>query len=109
MGMRAGATARGPGRPPRRRRLLRHLLPTLRPGVGHRLPPELAPRRIGVLAAALPTGGRGPELETRGGADEQNPPPPDTGSNPPPGGDPFPPAWRGGGAAPRHEVLLESY
>src|ERR1700692_980803 len=64
MGMRAGATARGPGRPPRRRRLLRHLLPTLRPGVGHRLPPELTPRRIGVLAAALPTGVRGPELET---------------------------------------------
>ena len=62
--MRAGAGARGPGRPPRRRRLRRLLQPILRPAVGHLLPPELAPRRIGVLAAALPTGVRGPELET---------------------------------------------
>ncbi|HVR11099.1 MAG TPA: phospholipase D-like domain-containing protein [Thermoanaerobaculia bacterium] len=45
-------------------RRLRRLRPMLRPGVDHRLPPELTARRIGRLAAALPTGVRGPGLET---------------------------------------------
>jgi cardiolipin synthase len=48
----------------RRRRILRYLRPKLRPGVDHRLPPELTARRIGKVAAALPTGVSGPEIET---------------------------------------------
>jgi cardiolipin synthase len=64
----SGEGAAGAGRrlvrPTRRRRILRYLRPKLRPGVDHHLPPELTARRIGRLAAALPTGARGEEIET---------------------------------------------
>ncbi|MBV8201750.1 MAG: hypothetical protein JOZ15_14100, partial [Acidobacteria bacterium] len=59
----AGGAARRLVRPARRRRLLRYLRPKLRPSVDHRLPPELTARRIGRVAAALPGGARGPEIE----------------------------------------------
>jgi cardiolipin synthase A/B len=48
----------------RRRRLARYLRPVLRPGLGHRLPPELTARRIGSIAGALPDGVHGTGLET---------------------------------------------
>jgi cardiolipin synthase A/B len=107
--MRAGAGARGPGRPPRRRRLLRHLLPILRPGVGHRLPPELAPGRIGVLAATLPNGVRGPELETLLRRVEAKPVHPGNRIETYHGGEAVFAAMHEAVAGARHEVLLESY
>jgi cardiolipin synthase A/B len=109
MQMRAGDGARGPGRPPRRRRLLRHLRPILRPGVGHRLPPELAPRRIGALAAALPTGVRGPELETLLRRVEAKPVHPGNRIEIYHSGEAAFAAMHEAVAGARHEVLLESY
>jgi cardiolipin synthase len=109
MPIRAGAGARGPGRPPRRRRLLRYLRPILRPGVGHRLPPELAPRRIGLLAAALPTGVRGPELETLLRRVEAKPIHPGNRIETYHDGEAAFAAMHEAVAGARHEVLLESY
>ncbi len=108
--MRAGAGTRGSGRPPRRRRLRRLLQPILRPGVGHLLPPELAPRRIGVLAAALPTGVRGPELETLLRRVEAKPVHPGNQIETYHTGEAaFAAMYEAVAAAARHEVLLESY
>jgi len=111
MQIRRGAGARGPAasRRPRRRRLLRYLRPILRPGVGHRLPPELAPRRIGVLAAALPTGVRGPELEALLRRVEAKPVHPGNRIEIYHGGEAAFAAMYEAVAGARHEVLLESY
>jgi len=97
--------------PPRRRRrkLLRKLRPILRPGIGHRLPPELTARRIGGLAAALPGGVRGPELEALLRRVEAKPVHPGNRLELFDTGEAAFAAMHQAVAAARHEVLLESY
>jgi cardiolipin synthase len=106
----AGAPPPGRGGPARRhRRLLRYLRPVLRPGVGHRLPRELAARRIGRLASALPGGVHDPELETLLRRVEAKPIHPGNRLELYHSGEGAFAAMHAAVAAARHEVLLESY
>jgi cardiolipin synthase len=93
----------------RRRRILRHLRPKLRPGVDHRLPPELTARRIGQLAATLPTGVHGPEIETLLRRVEAKPIHPGNQLETYHSGEAAFAAMFQAVAAARQEVLLESY
>jgi cardiolipin synthase len=92
-----------------RHRLLRTLRPMLRPSAGHRLPFELTAGRVGRLAAALPGGVRGRELEGLLRRIEAKPIHPGNQLELYTHGSRAFAAMRAAVAAARDEVLLESY
>jgi cardiolipin synthase len=104
-----GDAGAGNARQRRGRRLLRRLRPILRPGIGHRLPHELAARHIGRLAGALPNGVRGPELEALLRRVEAKPILPGNQLTLYHSGEQAFAAMREAVAGAREEVLLESY